>query len=885
MNICPRFEWKQKSVLYVVCFLLSGILLQSARLEAAEQNVFIVSPSLKIKELTVPGNDTSKWPRGNWFPVPLKKYHSLKKAVLLKNNTPPKSWIQEATYEAMLDGDQLKNGRLNYLLHCSRNEPGFINLSKLNLVIHKLKWGKQDVVWGLAPDQKMLLLIDHFDEPLSGQWSLKGRQLPHRTEFTFQLPETVVSRVHLKIPQGMVLTTSVGYVSGPVKSDIKNYDLWKIELGGQSQFQVVIHQNEKFKKSPTQILYHQFAQVGIREDGLRLREDFQIEVLNQSVKKLEFDASTEYEIYSVTLGNDLSLPFQIIKQKDRNKVIVDLIDPLIGISRPLSIRALASPSLDGEIMIPRLKLKHAHFLGGTVHLDISAPLETHEMKLIDLRQTGALIQEEQGESYDFKQYSPDARLTFRLALPDLNLSARIQSLIRVEDKVWEMKSRINWASTAGTTYRLESMIPSGWEITQVNSLAENNSGDLIWDVERSNKQQKLSVRLPIAVSPEAPYSIEIQARRLIPVANRSIEMYGINPLGCSHIDRTLEIAASSEVAKLFRPGKDVEELVVSDLPKNWNFPTSSTGTSRFFHLAPYSGFRWGSLDLSKIDETLQVVASSYNALHNDVIQENFILNCVPVSRGIKRVLVYLSEPGGTIEWSINTETGLQLNLESRKLSVSRHQRWQLPSTGELWELMLSAPVTKEIEIRGERRRPFIKSVRAALIYVPQANPFKGVVRVLNSDESSLHLKTEGLFLASDAKEKSASQRNQRNYEWVYDWPLGALTITRSADMPDSSLDQGIATVLVDTKFGHGTGEPNVHLAKIYLDLSNTFDDKFIFRFPSDVKLISTTVDGQRITPIESDGQYLVPLFDQLDSYQITIKYQTLSAPDQLIVTR
>jgi len=887
MSVVSGIEWKQSFAIKAACLFLVGVswLWQPDLSWAADNTGFDLSPGLRIKEVTVSGNDTSQWPQGNWYPVPLKKYDSLKKAALLKKNTPPNSWIQEATYEATLSGDHLIDGRLKYVLHCSRNEPGFIDLSKLDLAIHELKWGNQDAVWGLAPDQQTLLLVDHFGEPLTGQWSLKGRQLPHRTEFSFQLPETVVSRVQLKVPQGMILTTSVGYVSGPMKSDVQNFDLWQIELGGQSQFQAVIHQNEKLKDTPTQILYHQFAQVGIREDGLRLREDFQIEVLNQPVRKLEFEAPAEYEIYSVTLGNDLSLPFDIKKQKDRNLITVDLIDPLIGISRPLSVRALASPSLEGDVLIPRLKLTQAHFLGGTVHLDISAPLETHEIKVTDLRQTGVLIQEDQGESYDFKQYAPDARLVYRLALPDLNLSARVHSLIRVQDKVWKLKSWIHWASAAGSTYRLESMIPAGWEITQVSSLAENSLGDLVWDVEQSGKQQKLSIRLPTAVSPDAPYALEIQARRLIPVPSRVVDLYGVTPLGCYNVDRILELSATSEAVLLFDPGKEVEELAASDLPKNWKLPMTNSGTSRFFHLSPYSGSRWGNLDLSNVDRALQVVASTFIALNNDVIQENFILNCVPASGGIQRVLIYLSEAGESVEWSLPSGSGLQSKLKSRKLPVSEHQKWQLPHSGEVWELTFSAPVFKEIELQGERRRPFLKNARAALVYVPQAKPFKGVIRILNSDELNLRIKTEGLFTTPGSKNSPALQRNQRNYEWEYEQPRGVLTIARSSETPDNSLDQGTATIVVDTRFGHGTGEPDVHQATIVLDLSNTFDDKFIFRFPSEVKLISTTVDERRINPIEADGQFLVPLFDQLDSYQITIQYQTPSLPDRLLVTR
>lgn len=476
-------------------------------------------------------------------------------------------------------------------------------------------------------------------------------------------------------------------------------------------------------------------------------------------------------------------------------------------------------------------------------------------------------------------------MLYQLALPDLNLSARVFSQIRMEDKVWNLKSRIHWTSAAGSTYRLESMIPAGWEITQVNSLAENNSGDLVWYVEQSDKQQKLSIRLPIAVSPDAPYSFEIQARRLIPVSNRAVDLYGVTPLGCDNVDRILELSAPSDVALLFEPVKEVEELEVSELPKTWKLPVAKTSASRFFHLSPYSGTRWGKLDLSNVDQTLQVVASTYIALNNDAIQENFILNCVPASGGIQRVLVYLSEAEKSVEWSLSVESSVQPKLKSRKRPVADHQKWQLPHSGELWELAFSAPVFKEIEILGECRRPFLNTIRPALVYVPQAQPFEGVVRVLNSNELNLRMKTEGLFSTTGSKNRPTLQQNQRNYEWGYEQPSGALTIARAPEMPGDSLDQGTATVVVDTQFGHGAGELDVHQATILLDLSNTFDDQFIFRFPKHVKLISTTVDERRITPIEAEGQFLVPLFDQLDSYRITIAYQTPSLADQLTVTR
>lgn len=868
-----------------ICIAWLFSLFHPTTIAAADKQVWELSPALRIEETSVSGSDTTNWPAGNWFPVPLKKYQLLKKTAQLKKNTPPNSWIQEATYSATLKGDQLVEGELNYVMHCSRNEPGFIDLSKLNLAVHELKWGDQEAVWGLAPDQKSLLLVDHFGEALSGKWSLKGRQLPQRTEFLFQLPETVVSRVQLKLPRGMFLTTSVGYVTGPRQTEDTKFDLWQIELGGQSQFQAIIHQAEKLKNTPTQILYHQFAQAGIREDGLRLREDFQIEVLNTPVQKLVFSAPAEYDIYSVTLGNDLALPFEIVKSKEKTLMTVDLIDPLIGIGRPLSVRALASPSLDSAIVIPRLKLQQAHFLGGTIHLDITSPLETHAITFTDLRQTGVLIQDEQGEAYDFKQYAPDARLVYRLALPDLNLSARVHSLIQVEEKVWKLTSRIHWSSAAGSTYRLESMIPSGWEITQVSSLAETHSAAILWDVEQSDKQQKLSIRLPVSVSPEAPFTLEIQARRLVPVSNRQIELSGIRPLGCSSVDRILELSAPQQLALQFDPDKEVEELSATELPKNWKFPAVTQGTSRYYHLSPYSGAHWGSLKLSSMEQSFQVNASTYLALNDDLIQENYILNCVPPARGIQRVMVYLSEEGKPLEWTLPSDSGLQAKLKIQKLPVSEHQKWYLPNLGELWELSFPAPVFKELEIRGERTRPFLKTVRASLVYAPQAQPFQGTVRVLNSNELNLRMRTEGLLLPPDIKNRSGLPRNQRNYEWEYKQPLGALTITRSSEMPENSLDQGTATVSIHSRFGHGNGEPDVHEAAISLDLSKTFDDKFLFRFPNEVKLISTTVNGRRITPVEAEKQYLIPLFDQLDAYEITIQYQTSSSFDFLTTTR
>ncbi|HCO25658.1 MAG TPA: hypothetical protein DIT97_22525, partial [Gimesia maris] len=50
---------------------------------AADNQVWELSPSLRIEETSVSGSDTTSWPAGNWFPVPLKKYQLLKKKAQL----------------------------------------------------------------------------------------------------------------------------------------------------------------------------------------------------------------------------------------------------------------------------------------------------------------------------------------------------------------------------------------------------------------------------------------------------------------------------------------------------------------------------------------------------------------------------------------------------------------------------------------------------------------------------------------------------------------------------------------------------------------------------------------------------------------------------------
>ncbi|WP_145179519.1 hypothetical protein [Gimesia aquarii] len=349
----------------------------------------------------------------------------------------------------------------------------------------------------------------------------------------------------------------------------------------------------------------------------------------------------------------------------------------------------------------------------------------------------------------------------------------------------------------------------------------------------------------------------------------------------------MELTTTSENQLVFESVKEVEEIESSALPQSWKYPVSNLGKSQFFHLSPYSGSRWGQVNRSELDQSLQVVANTYITLNNDMVQENFILNCTPSIRGMKRVLVYLSESkeGDPVTWSLSSESSLQSKFSSQKLAISNHQKWNVPNLGELWELTFSTPIFKEVEIRGERSRPFLNNVRTSLVYAPQAKPFRGMIRVLNSNELNLRIKAEGLVINSEPMTKKTFQRKQRNYEWEYEQPFGALTIGRFSEMSDNSSEQGTATISVDTQFGHGDGEPDVHQATVMLDLSKSFDDKFMFRFPANVKLISTSVGDRRITPIELEDQYLVPLFDQLNSYKITIQYQTLSSPNQLTVTR
>ena len=107
------------------------------------------------------------------------------------------------------------------------------------------------------------------------------------------------------------------------------------------------------------------------------------------------------------------------------------------------------------------------------------------------------------------------------------------------------------------------------------------------------------------------------------------------------------------------------------------------------------------ITLRRGDEVVAArVQTSIDVGTSQQISERVEAAIVPASP-LDHVLVYLSAKGSQFSWLLSTDRDRP--IEGTRLPTSRHAEWNLPDTGELWDLRWAEPCHSEFHLRGTRR--------------------------------------------------------------------------------------------------------------------------------------------------------------------------------------
>lgn len=802
-------------------------------------------------------------------PVPLNEYQALKRSAETARETPAPTRLLQAHYTATYSGHILSEGKFSWTLQnatcVARTRP----MDPLGLAVRDLKWGDQPAVWGTSPAGLLEVLIDRPQGELQGLWELNGKTVGEHDEFVLQVPPAVVSHITLQVPVGHVVTAVGQAVSS--KPGNEGFTAWEIVLGGRSECQIVIHQPQPAETATPLILVQHETLYALRQEGLRLTADLRLEVTNSSVREIPLWADPDLEIFSITYGNEIPLPWQTTAVDGRQRLLVQLPDALLGPGRTLRLRGVAPLKTDVEWKLPNVAVAGAALVDGHAELRLMPPLQLQELNCSGYRQLGVETSPTREDLLTFKQFRTDGVLSVKLGKPRPRILARVLSDLQTTSAEWSCSTQLQLTGAEGAAFNVDCRIPAGWDVIDVR---DPQAPKLDWSIATSpDGERLLSLQFLEALTPERMRIIEIDARRSATNGDQTFPVPAFEPLAVDDLSMLVAVNSSRDVRPVLESGTSFEPCEPVDLDvewvssKFWKTPLGERSPAplllRLNGTAPE-----GHFSLQSLQTPIEVVSEMKVQATADKLTKTVKLQVTPRHGKTERVLVYHSEPGPQLNWILAGPT--PRSIEARKLPIFRHAAWDLPTSGELWELRLPQPQSEPFELEGVRVRGLTPTGRLGLVFVPQAQAFRGRVSVEAPPDLGLEL------TAWQTDSDAIATSNSTTHERVWTWHLPTATLrfqTRvAAELAPAPV---VRRIVIQARW---TLEPKAHDYYIaQLELGSGFNRRELHcTLPADAEVTEVKVDGQPISlEAPPPGSPLV-LTNVTDEQLVTIAYRAVS---------
>ncbi|HEY4259814.1 MAG TPA: hypothetical protein VGM98_06635, partial [Schlesneria sp.] len=220
------------------------------------------------------------------------------------------------------------------------------------------------------------------------------------------------------------------------------------------------------------------------------------------------------------------------------------------------------------------------------------------------------------------------------------------------------------------------------------------------------------------------------------------------------------------------------------------------------------------------------------------------------------------------------------------MSVAQHADWDLPSSGELWELRLPPLSIGSIKIEGHRGTRWLPQSRPALLVVPQAIERRSQVILRHPGSLDLQVETVSMdnsaakpvapeAIESDTDPASAVNAIEQTRTWTFDDANAQLALTmknpeRSHEFP-TMVSMRLRSLLSANPQGY-----DLYRAQIRLE-NGTSRDELRIRLPSSAILQQVTVAGQATVPNRQENELLLSDLNATRRDLIELLYRIPSA--------
>lgn len=755
-------------------------LLAMASILAVEPEVFPPSPLGPLERINVPADRPEAWPRFEGLvAVPRSEWETLWEAAHPRTRSVPGASLTKTVLRATVIGDRLVGGVLEAEVSRVGARSIWLPWEPWGLAAKDVRWADRRAVFGADPAGRHWLLVDRPQGTLQAGWSLQGQQFGRQVEFALSIPAALSTRVELRLPREQTLTTRPATLPLKMGEPNEHWRTWTIEVGSLENVVLSIATTPE-QVLPPVVTYRKTLNGLVREDHIRLEATVEAEAYQAAVDTLVFTLPAAVELYSVTSGAENPVTWSRTSSgSGRDRVLVQLPDRVQGVLRPLRFEGLVPRRSNQPTVIPQFDLVDGVFLSGKQIVSVARPLQIASVRSTGCRESSPVSMTTEGESIQFDQFLPEASLTLDVRRPLSQLSARVMNTVTYDAEEWSQETQILWSTASGSLYQLATRFPAGWEVTDLD--ATGLDGSLVrssWEATQdADGQTIVMVELLEPLIPGQPRFIRYRSRRQPLAEQRNVALPLPRPSEAQQVDTLVAIDGSGR----FRLGIPRESSLESVLPAataaNWNeFPL----WQRWAERSTAESLRWFRIDQIEattpifLEPELMPVQADIGILaipDGSILSETYRLEIQPeTNETALRVLVYVSELGGELQWTVASPA--VASLVARRLPPEQHALWNLPANGELWEVRLPEGHDGVWKIHATRARPLADPSRIGLMFLPQAARASSTVAVRATENVNWVWGARGLQPITQETEDSLPDNLQASDLW---WRYRRLT--------------------------------------------------------------------------------------------------------------
>ncbi|MFN0199675.1 MAG: hypothetical protein ACKVT0_23215, partial [Planctomycetaceae bacterium] len=849
---------------------------------------------INLREVLVPADDFEKWPVGDWQPISRRDFLSDWKLLQPMPMRPQSLWIGKAEYSAVLVDHQLQFGRGSWSINSREMSPTLLHLSPIELPLSNLKLNGQPAVWGNAPGGAAMLLVYEKSSTAEFEWSLKGDRRRHSVVFNIKLPSATASILQLNLPNHMPLETSRGVVTGPVAAIEDGWSRWTIDLGQETACQLTVReQSPEGTQKPAWLIQQETSYV-VRQEGVQIQADLNVVLEGDPVQRFQIPIPQGVEVYTVAYGNDSRIPWTVSQdaKTKQSLVTLELPDPIRGAFRPIRLNCFAETRVDQDWSLPLFRTPGV-LVQGNMRLTIESPLQLKRVHTSGCRIVNASSGNTTGATYQLVQGESDADVNIRVAFPSVDVTGKMMNHLQYDSPGWTWIAELSLNSQSGAAYQIRSLLPLRWDVIEVQlSEASAQQGQILkWVVEPADEEhQRLILDVARAIDPEHSLAVTIRSRQTPGIVEEKLHLPALQPVNYQLKESLFAVAPPGKEMPHIQLGPGMQTVAPASLSAGWSFSTlfqslhENTPPNLWFLSS--STARESFLEFPQFRQGLTGRTTVEYDLFPDRLEERYFVRAEPLSEPIDRVLVYSTGTGPEFEWEQLTDRTIP--LEAERLSSERHQNWNLPETGELWEIRLPESSQVPIHLRAQRVRYHAGQITGQLVFLPQTREFLGTIELNSSPGMDVLTQTSAYALQS--QEKILPSRKPEFpvmiRRWEYDDLADQFEMRIDAESAEIQPSPMLHLKLQSRIFADGTGQ-NIHRARFFF--SDDFRSRdFTYQLPPQVEWIATKVNGEVIQPQFRGSQHVIAVVapDAASNYQgrtqVEVEYRE---PDEAVWLR